>query len=172
MEKLRPDIYQKSMLDIHFNLLKEEGIKILLIDMDNTILKYKEKDIDEKLKKLIKALNTQFKVIIFSNAPYFKVKKISSLLEIPFLSFALKPNKRSFKKVFKKYKVLPEETAIIGDQLFTDIKGGNKVDITTILVDPLDKKEGFFAKVNRKREKNAMKKMGAKGIFFKGRYYE
>lgn len=172
MEKLRPDIYQKSILDIHFNLLKEEGIKILLLDMDNTILKYKEKDIEDKIKQLIQALKTQFQVILFSNSSYSKVKKISLLLDIPFISRTFKPSKRGFKKVFKKYKVLPEEVAIIGDQLYTDIKGGNKVDITTILVDPLKKEECFLTNFNRIREKKAMQKMGAKGIFFKERYYE
>lgn len=172
MEKLRPDIYQKSILDIHFNLLKEEGIKVLLLDMDNTILKYKEKEVNEKICQLIHALKTQFQVVLFSNSPYMKVKKIASSLDIPFISCAFKPNKKGFKKVFKKYKVLPEEVAIIGDQLYTDIKGGNKVDITTILVDPLEKKEGFFTKFNRMKEKHSMQKMGSKGIFFKGRYYE
>lgn len=172
MEKLRPDIYQKSILDIHFNLLKEEGIKVLLLDMDNTILKYKTSEIEKTIMQLIKALKTQFKVILFSNSPRFKVKKIAKQLDVPFIGLALKPSKRGFKKVFKKYKVLPEEVAIIGDQLFTDIKGGNKVDITTILVDPLDEKEGFFTTFNRMKEKRIMKKMGAKGMFFKGRYYE
>lgn len=172
MEKLRPDIYQKSILDIHFNLLKEEGIKVLLLDMDNTILKYKEKDIEDTIKQLIQALKTQFQVILFSNSSYLKVKKIATLLDVQFISRAFKPNKRGFKKVFKKYKVLPEEVAIIGDQLYTDIKGGNKVDITTILVDPLKKEECFLTSVNRIREKRVMQKMGAKGIFFKERYYE
>lgn len=172
MEKLRPDIYQKSILDIHFNLLKEEGIKILLLDMDNTILKYKEKEIDIKVKQLIKALKTQFKVVIFSNSPYYKVKKIADILEIEFISLAFKPSKIGFKKVFKKYKLLPEEVAIIGDQMYTDIKGGNKVDVTTILVDPLNNNENVLTFFNRLKEKRIMKKMGAKGIFFKGRYYE
>lgn len=172
MEKLRPDIYQKSILDIHFNLLKEEGIKVLLLDMDNTILKYKNHEVEKKIEQLIKALKTQFQVVLFSNSPSTKVKKIAKQLDIPFIGLAFKPSKKGFKKVFKKYKVLPEEVAIIGDQLYTDIKGGNKVDITTILIDPLDKKEGFFTSINRMKEKRIMQKMGAKGMFFKGRYYE
>lgn len=172
MEKLRPDIYQKQLRDIHFNVLKEEGIKVLLFDMDNTILKYKKKEIDQELKDMIKALKHEFTVLLFSNAGYAKVKKISESLDVDFLATVFKPSKLGFKKVFKKYKVIPEEVAIIGDQLFTDIKGGNKMGITTILIDPLDENESFFTKINRIREKKMMKKMGAAGLFFKERYYE
>ena len=74
--------------------------------------------------------------------------------------------------VFKEYKVDPCEVAIIGDQLLTDIKGGNKVGITTILLCPLAEEENFFSRMNRKREQKIFKKMGAKGLFFKERYYE
>lgn len=172
MEKLRPDIYQKSLKDIHFNYLKDSGIKVILLDMDNTILKYGEKEIDEDIDKLINALKSRFTIVLFSNSTPMKVRKIGENLDIPYISFAFKPSKRGFKKVFKKYKVQPEEVAIIGDQLLTDIKGGNKVGITTILIEPLNTEDGIATKVNRKREQKILKKMGAAGLFFKERYYE
>lgn len=172
MEKYRPDIYQKSLLDVHFNKLKESGIKVLLIDMDNTILKYKEKEVDQALKQLLLALKTQFTVIVFSNATYPKVKRVSESLQLPFFAISMKPTTIGFKKVFKKYKVEPEEVAIIGDQIMTDIKGGNKAGVTTILIDPLMEQESVFTKANRKKEKKIMTKMGARGLFFKERYYE
>jgi HAD superfamily phosphatase (TIGR01668 family) len=172
MEKLRPDIYQKSLEDIHFNYLKDTGIKVILLDMDNTILKYGEKEIEENILKCIQTIKSEFTLVLFSNSSLARVKKIGEDLDIPYISFAFKPSKRGFKKVFKKYKVEPEEVAIIGDQLFTDIKGGNKVGITTILVDPLNEEDGMFTKVNRKREKRTLQKMGAAGLFFKERYYE
>lgn len=172
MERLRPDIYQKRLTDIHYNRLKEAGVKIILFDVDNTLLKYKEKNLDKKLEDLIKALKTQFTIILFSNGMKKKVSKVAEILDVPYVSLALKPGTKKLKKILDKYKVAPNEVAIIGDQLLTDIKGGNKVGITTILVEPLSKKESIFTKINRSREENIMTKMGAKGLFIKERYYE
>ncbi len=162
MERLRPDIYKNKISDIDFEHLKKNGIKVLLIDMDNTILKYKEKNIDEEAKCMIENLKKDFQILLFSN----------ETISIPYVSLAFKPCKRKFFKVFKEYKVEPCEVAIIGDQLLTDVKGGNKAGITTILVSPLSEDENFFTRVNRRREKKIFKKMGAKGLFFKERYYE
>ena len=172
MEKLRPDIYQKNLTDIHFNQLKKAGIKILLFDVDNTILRYKEKEIDKNIIDLIKAIKTQFTVVLFSNGNKRKVGRVAEILEVPYISNSLKPLSRNFKKVFIKYKVTPNEVAIIGDQILTDIKGGNNVGITTILIEPLSEKESPFTKINRSRENTLMRRMGAKGLFIKERYYE
>jgi hypothetical protein len=172
MERLRPDIYQKKISDIHFNLLKKSGIKLLLIDLDNTLLKYKNKEIEEDLKNLINTLKENFKIIIFSNGRTTKVKKVADTLEVEYISKAMKPLLINFKKVLTKYKVSPSEVAIIGDQMLTDVKGGNRIGITTILVEPLEEKESVFTKINRAREKKFILKMSAKGLFFKERYYE
>lgn len=172
MEKLRPDIYKKKMGDINFERLKENGIQLLLIDMDNTVLKYKEQCIEVEVRKIIEELKKSFQILLFSNSPKHRVKQISETISVPYISSAFKPCKRKFLKLFKEYKVEPCEVAIIGDQLLTDIKGGNKVGITTILLCPLSEEENFFSKINRKREQKIFKKMGAKGLFFKERYYE
>ncbi len=172
MEKLRPDIYKNKMSDINFERLKENGIKLLLIDMDNTVLKYKEPCIDVEVRKTIEDLKNSFQILLFSNGSKHRVKQISETISVPYVSSAFKPCKRKFLKLFKEYKIEPCEVAIIGDQLLTDIKGGNRVGITTILLCPLSEEENFFSRINRKREKKIFKKMGAKGLFFKERYYE
>ncbi len=172
MEKLRPDIYKNKMSDINFERLKENGIKLLLVDMDNTVLKYKEPCIDVEVRKTIEDLKNSFQILLFSNGSKHRVKQISETISVPYVSSAFKPCKRKFLKLFKEYKIEPCEVAIIGDQLLTDIKGGNRVGITTILLCPLSEEENFFSRINRKREKKIFKKMGAKGLFFKERYYE
>ena len=62
--------------------------------------------------------------------------------------------------------------AIIGDQLLTDVLGGNKIGITTILVNPLSDKDSIFTIFNRSKEKRIMKKLKKEDLFVKGRYYE
>lgn len=172
MEKKRPDIYQNTISNIPFAILKENGIKLILVDIDNTLLRYKEQQVEKSIEEEVKKWKRDFQIVLFSNSSKKKVKKIAEQLRVPFVFRALKPLRRRFLKVLKEWKVEPCETAIIGDQLFTDIKGGNKVGITTILVSPLSDKDDFLTCMNRKREELAFRKMSAKGIFFKGRYYE
>lgn len=172
MEKKRPDIYQNTIEDIPFAILKENGIKLLLVDIDNTLLRYKEQQVEQRIEESVKKWKRDFQIVLFSNGSKKRVKKVAEQLRVPFVACALKPWRRNFLKVLKEWKVEPCEAAIIGDQLLTDIKGGNRVGITTILINPLSNKDAFLTSMNRKREERAFKKMSAKGIFFKGRYYE
>ena len=74
--------------------------------------------------------------------------------------------------VLREYKHEENEVAIIGDQLLTDIVGGNKVGIVTILVNPISTKDGFFTKWNRHKEDKIIKKLRDRDLFTKGKYYE
>ena len=68
-----------------------------------------------------------------------------------------------FKKALKMTQSTSNETAMIGDQLLTDIHGGNKVGLFTILVDPIAKKtDKLPTRINRKLEKHYLKKIEQK----------
>ena len=84
----------------------------------------------------------------------------------------MKPFNINFVRVFKQYRYSQTDVAIIGDQLMTDIKGGNNVGIMTILVDPIKESDAFITKFNRYREHRKLEKLGANGMLLKGRYYE
>ena len=62
--------------------------------------------------------------------------------------------------------------AFIGDELYRDIYGGNKVGIKTILVNPISKKDSIRTKMYRIFEKKIIKKLNKRGILIKGKYYE
>lgn len=172
MEMYVPDIYKKSIYDINYNILKEKGIKCLLFDLDNTLVPYNIKEVNDKLTKLFMELKENFKVIIFSNSPQNRVKIFKEALAVDGISFARKPRRKSFELIFDKYKLEEDEVAIIGDQLNTDILGGNKVGITTILINPVSKQDSFWVKPGRMYERRIMKKLKDRDLFFKGRYYE
>ena len=73
MDNFIPDMYQKSIYHIDYDKLKEDGIKCLLFDLDNTCVPFKDKEPNKKLKELFETLkDMDFKVIIFSNV-YFLV---------------------------------------------------------------------------------------------------
>ena len=173
MEKYIPDIYQKSIYKINYDSLMARGLKFLLFDLDNTIAPPTVKEPYTKTKKLFENLKAKgFTVIIFSNSPKIRVRPFAEELEVDYFSSAMKPFKDSFLKALEKCKFQINETAIIGDQLLTDIAGGNKVGITTILVDPIDTKDHFVTRFNRFLERKKIKKLRKKALFSKERYYE
>ena len=168
-----PDIYQKSIYTINYQKLKENGIKCLLFDLDNTCVPYVDRVPTKKLKEHFNKLEDMgLKVIIFSNSPKERLAPFKKELNVDCCFKARKPRKAKFLKVIKTYNYDLSEVAIIGDQLMTDIYGGNRVGITTILVNPISNIDMVFTKFHRIMEKNKIKKMTKQGIFKVGRYYD
>lgn len=172
MNLLIPKMYQESIYTIDYQKLKEKNIKCLLFDLDNTCVGYHEKKPTKKLKKLFIELKNQgFQVIIFSNASKKRLIPFQNIQVICHPS-SKKPFSRNFLKILKNYHYQKEEVCIIGDQLFTDIYGGNKVGIITCLVNPITEEDFILTKIFRTIEKYIYKKLAKKGILKKGEYYE
>ena len=168
-----PDIYQKSIYKINYDKLIDNGIKCLLFDLDNTCVPYVDKKPTKKLKDLFDKLKDKgFKIIIFSNSPRSRLEPFKKYLNVDCCPSAGKPRKNKFLKVLKEYKLDLSEIAIVGDQLVTDIYGGNKVGITTILVNPMSNIDMPLTKIYRYIEKKEINKMTKKGIFKVGEYYD
>ena len=173
MEKYIPDIYAKSIYDVNYDNLIERGIKCILFDLDNTLIAPGIKEPSTKLLNLLSRLKkTSLHFIIYSNGCSKRVKRLENVLNIECISPAFKPYRGKFDLIIKKYNYTQSEIAIIGDQMLTDVAFGNKVGITTILVNPLSVKDGFFTKFNRIREKRILKKLYQNNLFAKGKYYE
>lgn len=173
MDKLIPDMYQKSIYHIDYEKLRSDGIKCLLFDLDNTCVPTKEKNPNKKLiEQFDKLKDLGFKVIIFSNAGKKRLKPFKKTLDVDCSYSSRKPLRGKFNKIMKKFGYDLSETAIIGDQIFTDILGGNKVGIKTILINPMSSYDLPITKISRMLERKVMKKMSKKGILTKGKYYE
>ena len=172
MKLLVPKMYQESIYTIDYDKLKKNNIKCLLFDLDNTCVGYHEKFPTKELEELFNNLNKKgFKVILFTNAPQKRVVPFIKLHVICHSS-SKKPFKKNFKKIMKQYKLAKEEICIIGDQLFTDILGGNKVGIHTCLVNPLTNEDFILTKIFRMTEQIVFKLLESKDILKKGEYYE
>ena len=171
-KKLIPDMYQKDIFSIDYKKLKDNNIKCLLFDLDNTCVGYHEKNPTKELKKLFASLKKQgFIVVIFSNAMPKRLVPFNNL-NVDLHPASRKPFKTSYIKMLKKYNLKNEEVCIIGDQLFTDILGGNKVGIRTCLVEPVTSEDFILTKIFRSIEKVIIKKFTKKKILIKGVYYE
>ncbi len=142
----------ESLFNVNLYKLKDKKIKGIILDMDNTIIPYNMVKIDDKTKRWMKeAKEVNFKMVILSNATLGskKVKKVAMDLQLPAFTFSWKPFPFGFRKSLQLLGTTKKETAMIGDQLLTDILGGNILGLYTILVRPLSSREFLTTKINR-----------------------
>lgn len=163
LRKYIPNYVYKSVYDIDFLAMYQANIRLLFLDIDNTLAPYDENTPTQEASQLIETLHTiGFEVILISNNNKKRVQTFSIPLNIPYVHFALKPLKRGFKRGLKLAKgtYKNEEIMMVGDQLMTDIVGANKMGFQTCLVAPLKKKSDIFTtRFNRRREARVLKQL-------------
>lgn len=167
-----PDSYYKNVYDIDYDKLREKNIKCIMFDLDNTLALIDEGVPPEKVIKLIKKLNKHFDTYIVSNNNKARISEFCSHFDSIFVSMAMKPLSKGFKTIKKIGKYDKREMCIIGDQLMTDILGGNCFGCYTILVDPLGKKDLKITSLNRFLEGLVLKRLSKRNILERGKYYE
>lgn len=150
LKNLIPNIYISSIYDIDFERLKSKGITSLLIDLDNTLVEHNSDMLAPKLLKWISKMPDHgFKVLILSNNLKKRVSDIACKLGVPYICMARKPFPSSFRQALLQLNSTAHETAIIGDQLLTDVLGGNRLGLFTILVVPISQGDRWYTKLNR-----------------------
>ena len=157
-----PSLYVNTIFDIDYNKLYEDGIRLILTDLDNTLISYKETDPLEAQYDWVKKMKEiGFEIIIVSNNSHKdRVSHFAKLLDIKYLNFALKPTKIGMKKALKmaNKKYEPEEVIALGDQLMTDILVANRMKFHSILVKAVDRKSDILpTRINRKLERHVLK---------------
>lgn len=172
MDIFVPDMYEQSIYTIDYKKLKRRGIKCLLFDLNNTLVSYEIDYPTNELREKMFELEKDFKVIIVSNSSKNRVRPFKEILNIDSSFSSKKPFKKKFKKIMNLYNFKDTEIAMIGDELLTDIWGGNKMNFTTILVNGISEEEPFHTRIERYFERKIIKKLNKKGILFKGEYYE
>lgn len=155
LKKLVPDEYVKSIYDIDINALKSRGFKGIITDLDNTLVGAKEPYATPQLLDWLTNLkNMGFQVVIVSNNNRLRVSRFAEPLILPYIHKAMKPINKAFHKALGMMKLTPADTVVIGDQMLTDVLGGNRMGLYTILVSPVSlNDESFFTKINRRVEK-------------------
>jgi len=158
LERFFPDIYVKSVYELPLEELKARGIKGLVFDIDNTVAPFDIAEPDDDLIELFQYLKKQgFRLCIFSNNNKKRVQLFSKNLKTLSVHKAGKPGVRKLKLALKKLKLSPKNTAIVGDQIFTDIWCGHKAGLTCILTAPVCNRDQLVTKVKRGIEKKVLK---------------
>ncbi|MFW6238335.1 MAG: YqeG family HAD IIIA-type phosphatase [Halanaerobiales bacterium] len=152
-ELFRPDYYFTEVPEITPDFLHKLGIKGIICDIDNTIVAWNNDQLADSYCEWFAVLQEEgLEMCLISNGLNSRVEHFSRELQIPAVGQAVKPLSRAYREAEEKLDV-KGEIAVIGDQIFTDILGGNRVGFITILVDPLDKKEFFITRFMRLFEK-------------------
>ncbi|MDA8228395.1 MAG: YqeG family HAD IIIA-type phosphatase [Desulfitobacterium hafniense] len=154
-ELFRPSFQAKSLDCIPVNKLVTDGIKGLIIDLDNTMTPWNDLEVGPKVSRWFQDVQAAgIKVCIVSNNKHKKrVAVVAEHLGIPFVFRATKPRRRAFRSGMEILGTGLSDTAVIGDQLFTDILGGNRLGLYTILVLPISDREFIGTKFLRQMEK-------------------
>lgn len=149
-----PDLEVDHLFDIPLPLLREKNIQGLIFDLDNTIIAWDSNKMQaEIILWLEKLIHQGFKIYIVSNSMKTRVKTIAEKLSLPYAARAGKPMNYGFRRALKEFGLKSSSVAVIGDQVFTDILGGNRIGAFTILVKPLGEKEFFTTKITRTFER-------------------
>ncbi len=137
---LKPDLYFASVHSIDLADLRRRGVRALLVDLDNTLLPRDATLIPEGLAAWARRLGEEgFAVCLVSNNWHSHVPVVAAELGFHAVHRAIKPLPWAFRRAMRVLGSSPGETAVVGDQVFTDVLGGNLLGLTTVLVQPLSR---------------------------------
>lgn len=156
---LKPNIKLHGITDITVELLKDYDIKALLLDVDNTMSTHHGTVLTEGLLDWIKKMQENgIKLMVLSNSKKARIKPFAERIGLPFISLGCKPLPMGYLRGVKALGEKRRNVAIVGDQIFTDVLGGNVVGVKTILLTPIKLEDGWSFKIRRKLEKKLYKK--------------
>lgn len=160
-----PDEYVKDVFQISPEALIEKGIKGIITDLDNTLVEWDRPEATPEIMKWVRMMQEAgLQVAILSNNNQSRVESFCGPLGTKFICEARKPLARNFKKALAMMGLKKEEVVMVGDQLMTDVLGGNRFGLHTILVVPVANSDGFVTKFNRMIERRIMAKLKSRGL--------
>jgi putative phosphatase len=151
---LRPDAEADSIYAIDPAALRARGVRGVILDLDNTIVPWGAWDVPATLGPWIAAARAAgLRLCIVSNNAGARVAHIAATLDLPVVTGAWKPRRRALRRALGMMGTAPDTTALIGDQVFTDVLGGNRLGLHTILVRPQSGREFPLTRLTRLAER-------------------
>lgn len=150
LELFKPTWMVHSIYSITVKQLRANGIKAVLVDLDNTLIAWNQPEATEESIIWIRTIkDAGIPVMILSNNSGSRIKEVADILDVGFVSRSMKPTTRAFKIAENKMGISADEMVMVGDQLITDVLGANRYDLRTILVKPLLASDAWNTKFNR-----------------------
>lgn len=161
---LRPSVHVGRIFEISQEELVDRDIRGLIVDLDNTLTEWgREAMAEETVNWLGNVQQSGIKICMVSNSRGKRLARIAETLGIPYIEGASKPRRKAFRRAIELMGLEPAQTAVIGDQIFTDVLGGNRLGLFTILVTPMSRREFIGTRLVRIPERAVL------GLFHRSR---
>lgn len=158
MSLFKPNYYFRNIFSVTVEFLKDNNIKALLLDADNTLCIYHTNYPIDGVKEWINKMQVAgIELHILSNGKPGRLTEFAENVNLPCFYMSLKPLPFKISKAVKKLGFNKQEVALVGDQMFTDILGGNLSGIKTIWLDYIQIEDSATFRFKRKIE-NKIKK--------------
>lgn len=167
LKKFLPKGFVESIFHIKPAHLNERGIKGIIIDLDNTLVAWDCLDATVEVIDWLNSIRESgVRVVIVSNNNEARVKRFAEPLELPFIAKANKPLGGAFRRALKILGTKKRDTIVVGDQLLTDIFGGNRQKIHTVLVHPVATSDAKITTFNRNLESFIKERLRKRGLIY------
>ncbi len=155
---LKPNIKLDKITDISVDILKKYNITALILDVDNTLSTHHGQVLTEGLENWLKNMReNNIKLTVLSNSTKKRVDPFAKKIGLDYISLGLKPLPFGYLRASKALGTKRKNTAIVGDQIFTDTLGGNFVGLNTVLLTPIKPETSLRFRFKRRIEKFLIK---------------
>ncbi len=155
----KPDYVFNTVAEISLDFLQQEGIKAIILDLDNTLTTHNNPIPDpDRLVWFNEVKDSGMPMIIVSNNHYERVKPFADALGLDFIPDGRKPLTTGYNKAVKRLGLPKSQIASIGDQIYTDVIGSKLCGIKSIFTFPIKLETGFWFRVKRALEKPLLPK--------------
>ena len=160
----RPDYRFDRVSEIDVPFLIRAGVRGLILDIDNTLAFPDKREIPADIAAWLETMKqSHVPMVILSNNSASRIRGFAETVGLPFVERGAKPLTRGYKRAADALGLPLYRLAAVGDQLFTDVWGGNRAGIVTILTAPFAEDQTAFIKFKRKLEKPLLKKYEKRG---------
>ena len=155
---LRPNIKLDKITDISVDILKKYNITALILDVDNTLSTHHGQVLTDGLEEWLKNMReNNIKLTVLSNSTKKRLDPFAKKIGLDYISLGLKPLPFGYLRALKALGTKRINTAIVGDQIFTDTLGGNLVGLNTVLLTPIKPETSLRFRFKRRIEKFLIK---------------
>ena len=155
---LLPDIKLERITEITVAMLEKRGINALILDVDNTLSTHHGQQLTEGLVEWLALMRENgIKMTVLSNSTTKRLSPFAEKIGLDFIAMGLKPLPFGYLRAIKALGSEKKNTAIVGDQVFTDTAGGNLVGLTTVLLTPIKPESSPRFRFKRMLEKKILK---------------
>jgi HAD superfamily phosphatase (TIGR01668 family) len=156
---LHPDAVVTSVTEVTPELLRELGVRAVMVDLDDTLVPAGSELLEPLFRAWLRELVAAgFPVVILSNGERKRVERYARELEVRGLALVGKPFRHAFRRGLELLGTAAHETAMVGDQLFTDVLGANLIGLRSVLVSPLSPGKLLHTRALRRLERRLLRR--------------